>query len=90
MHNNKRKHEQFFCFLLFVFLGPHQQHMEVPILGVQLEVEPPAYTTAPETPDPSRVCDLYHSSQQRWIFNPLTEDRDQTGILMDTSQVPYH
>ena len=31
---------------LFVFLGPHLQHMEVPRLGVESELQLPAYTTA--------------------------------------------
>ena len=30
---------------------------------------------------------IYHSSWQCWILNPLREDRDQTRILLDTSQV---
>ena len=37
--------------------------------------------------DPSTICDLYHSSRQHQILNPLSEARDQTGILMDTSRV---
>ena len=37
--------------------------------------------------DPSRVCDLYHSSKQRWILNPLSEARDRTCVLMDASQI---
>ena len=28
------------------------------------------------TPDPSRVCDLHHSSGQCQILNPLSEARD--------------
>ena len=28
-----------------------------------------------------------HSSQQRWILNPLGKARDQTCALLDTSQV---
>ena len=40
---------------LFVFLGLHPQHMEVPRLGVKLELELPAYTTATASPDPSLV-----------------------------------
>ena len=34
--------------------------------------------------DLSHVCDLYHSSWQCWILNPLSKARDQTCILMDT------
>ena len=39
--------------------------------------------------DPSYVYNLYHSAQQRQIFNPLMEAGDQTRILMVTSQVCY-
>ena len=35
----------------------------------------------------SRVCDLHHSSRQCQIPDPLSEARDRTRILMDTSQV---
>ena len=48
-----------------------------------------ACATATVTQDPSQICDLHHNSQQRWIFNPLREARDQTCILMDTSQIRY-
>ena len=40
-------------------------------------------------PDPSLVCNLHCSSQQRRILNPLNEARDQTRVLMDTSWVHY-
>ena len=44
-----------FCFVLFlVFLGPLLRHMEVPRLGVELELQP-AYTRATATRDPSCV-----------------------------------
>ena len=33
---------------------------------------------------------LHHSSWQRRILNPLSEPRDRTHILMDTSQLCYH
>ena len=33
-------------FKFFVFLGPHPQHMEVPRLEVESELQLPAYTTA--------------------------------------------
>ena len=64
--------------------------MEVPRLGVQLELQLPACTTATATQDPRGVCDLYHSSWQCWILNLLSEARDQTHILMDASQIPFH
>ena len=76
-----------FIFLSFVFLGPHPQQMEVPRLGVELEVQPLAYARATAMPDPSSVCDLHHSSQQRRILNPLRKARDQTRILVDPSWV---
>ena len=59
------------------FLGPNLQHMEVPRLGIELELQLPAYTTDTDTAmqDPSCICDLHHSSQQRQIFNPLSEAR---------------
>ena len=60
--------------------------MEVPRLGVESELQPPAYTTATAMLDPSRVCNLHHSSQQHQIFNPLNKARDQTHILTDASQ----
>ena len=54
---------------LFCFLGPHPRHMEVPRLGVQSELQLPAYTTAIAMQDLSCVCNLHHSS---WLssLNP--------------------
>ena len=62
----------FFFFLSFVFSGLHRQHMQVPRLGVESELQPPAYTTATATAtvtatatwDPNRVFDytVAHSS----------------------------
>ena len=74
-------------FFYYYFLGPHPQPMEVPRLGVELELQLPAYTTATATEDLSCVCDLHHSSQQCQISNPLSEARDRTHLLMDTSQI---
>ena len=61
--------------------------MEVPGLQVELELELPAYKIATATPDLSCICDLHDRSQQRWILNPLSEARDHTCILMNTSRV---
>ena len=58
---------------LFVcFSGPDLGHMEVPRLGVELELQPPSCTTATATQDPSCLCDLHHSLWQcqiltRWV-----------------------
>ena len=76
-----------FCFVFFLFLGPYLQHMEVPRLGVELKIHLPAYTTATATWDPSSICDLHHSPQQRRSLNPLNKARDGTCILMDGSQI---
>ena len=79
----------FFFLLLFFFIGLHPQHMEVPRLGVKLELRLPAYTRATATVDPRCICDLHHSSQQCWILFPLIEARDPTRVLMHTSQIHY-
>ena len=70
-----------------LFLGPHLWHMEVPRLGVQSELQPPACTTATATQEPSHFCDLHHSSGPRSILNPLSEARDRTRVLMVPSWV---
>ena len=61
--------------------------MEVHQLRVESELHWPAYTTAKGTPELSRICDLRHSLQQCQILKPLSEARDQSDILMDTSDI---
>ena len=63
---------------------PYPRHIEVPGPGVNLELQLLAYAIVMATLDPSHICDLQHSLQQCQIFNPLSEARDQTRILMDT------
>ena len=53
-----------YLFVVVVFLGPHLWHMEVPRLGVELELQLPPCTTARATPDGSCISDLHHSSWQ--------------------------
>ena len=72
-------------FFSFSFLGLHLRHTEVPWVRVELELQVPASTTATATPDPSYICNL--CLWQHWILNPLSEVRDRTHILMDTSWV---
>ena len=56
--------------------------MEVPRLGVELELQLPACATATATRDPSHVCDLHYSSRQCRILNPLKKAMDRTQNLM--------
>ena len=63
--------------------------MEVPRLGVKVELQISAYVTATATRGLSLVCDLHYSSWQHQILNPVSEARDRTCILMDTNQVHY-
>ena len=84
------KNPFFYCLLFFFFSGPHPWHMEVPRLGIKSELQLLAYATATAMQDPSHVSDLYHSSQQHQIPNPLSEARVRTHILMDTSQIHFH
>ena len=69
-------------FLFFFIL--HPWHMEVPRLGVELELQLPAYTTATATADLSHIYILSLSLWQLGILNPLSKGRDQTLILTDT------
>ena len=66
----------FFFFFFFCFSGPYLQHMEVPRLGVQSELQLPVCVRATAKWDPRHVCDLHHSSQQPWILDPLSKVRD--------------
>ena len=57
--------------------------MEVPGLGVKLERQLQAYTTAVATAEPSLKCDLCRSSWQHQTLNPMSEAKNQTWVLMD-------
>ena len=57
------------------------------MLGVQWELQLPAYTTVTVTLDLRPICNLHHSWWQCQILNPLSGARDGTRILMETSQV---
>ena len=41
-------------------------------------------------PNPSRVCNLHHSSRQCRILNPLSKVRDRTRNLMVPSRIHFH
>ena len=62
-----------FC---FSFLQLYLQHMEVPRLGVKLELQVQTYTTAIAITDRSHICNPHHSLRQNQTLNPLSEARD--------------
>ena len=68
----------------FFFSEPHLQHMEVPRLRVELELQLLTYAIATATPDLSCICDLCRSLWQCQMVNPLSEARDLNHILMET------
>ena len=63
--------------------------MEGPRLGVESELQLPAYATATTTQDLSCICDLDHSSGQRRIHDPLSEARDRTLNLVVLSWIHF-
>ena len=69
----------------FAFFRAAPEAYESSPARVELELQLLTYTIATATQDPSLNGDLYHSSWQRRILNPLKEARDQTHILMDAS-----
>ena len=60
--------------------------MEALKLGVKSKLQLLAYTTG--TQGPSLVCSLCHDNTL--ILNSQSRARDQTQVLMDTSQVCYY
>ena len=70
-------------FICFFSLQLHLQFMEIPGLGVELELQEQAYTTAMVMLNPSCICDLYRCLQQWQIPNSMNKVRDQTHILTD-------
>ena len=83
----------FFSFLFFSFLDPFfmatLQHMQVPRLRVESELQLLAYTTATATPNPNCVYDSHNSSWQQWILHLLSEAGDRTQVPTHTSQVCF-
>ena len=61
--------------------------MEVPRLGVESELQLPAYPTVTAMQDLSHIYGPHHSSWQHRIPDSQSEARDRTFVLMDTSEV---
>ena len=69
-----------FCFLSIAALAAYGSSQTRGQIG--------ACTTATRTLDPSHVCNLYHSLWQCRILNALSEARDWTRILTETTSGP--
>ena len=63
------------------------QQAMVPGRGGKSALPLPADAAAPAPRDPSRVCNLHHSSQQHRVLNPLSKARNRTSNLMVPSRI---
>ena len=77
---------------LLSFLGLRVWHVEVPRLGVKLEIQLLAYTTATAMWDLGRVCNLYHSSHNvgsltHWV-RPRIEPTSSWILVRFVSTAP--
>ena len=75
-----------FCLVFMAGVSPFNIFVGT-FFPTQSDLQPLSYTTATAMQDPSRICYLPHSSWQHHILNPLSEARDRTCILLDTSRV---
>ena len=76
----------YFCFFFFFFRARPEACGDSQARG-QIRAAAAGLYPARATQDPSCVSDLHHSSQQRWVLNPLSEARDRTHILVDTTRI---
>ena len=76
--------EEHVFLIFFSFLWPYLWHMEVPWLGVELELQLPAYITVTAMWEPSRILTPTLQLVAMPVLNPRSEARDQTCILKDT------
>ena len=80
-----------FCFyfiLFFLFMAAPVAQGRSQARG-QIRVAAEAYITAVATLDPSCISNLHCSFQHHRIFNPLSEARDGTRILVDSRWICF-
>ena len=76
---------------MWSFLDALFEYYEVSFLGGLFMATPITYGSSQAWGEIGTVAaGLHHNSQQHQILNPESEARDQTCILMDTSQVHHH
>ena len=86
IHYHYLMKERLFIYLLCFFRATPMTYVSSQTRG---RIRAAAASKSHSTPDPKCICNLYRSSRQHQILNPLSEDRDGTGILRDTSWVFY-
>ena len=75
-------------FFFFAFFRATPGHMEVPRLGVKLELQLLAHATTRATRYPNHIFDLHCSSWQHWILHPLSQGSNlhphgyQLGLIL--------
>ena len=74
----------FFCVCGGGLFRAARKHMEIPRLGIELELQLLTYAIATAIWDPSYIDGLHHSSWQGQIFNPLSK-----AMNTDTNRVHY-
>ena len=79
----------FVYLFIFVFLGPYLRHMEGPRLGVEWSCSCHSCATATAVLDPSRTCNLHHSSLQRGILNPSKQGQGWNLCPLGCSQIRF-
>ena len=80
----------YYFILLFYFLLSKATPVAYVNSQARGQIGATAVAIATVMQSPSCVCKLHHSSWQHWISNPLSEAREQTHILMDTSWTHFH
>ena len=78
----------FFFFFFFLFRATLVAYGNSQAPG-QIRAAAACLHHSPVTWDPSSICGLQHSSRQCRILNPLSEAKDWTQILLDTSRVHF-
>ena len=80
----------FFFFFFLLFRAVLMAYRSSQARGrIKVTAVSPATATATATQDSSHVCDLYHSSWQCQIPDPLSEARDGNCSLIDTSWIHF-
>lgn len=80
---NNRPQKSYLPLFIYLFLQPHQWHMEVPQQGVESGLQLWSIPQPQPTPDLSCICNVYHRLQQCWVPNPLIKPTSSETLCWD-------